>query len=197
MTGACAVGVQHRYDTTNAVINVTTEQSVAVAVQDSRPYVLSGNKPTEFVGLSRGGFGNPFDVTTSSGRPLAQDMTMSIVSALSEKKIAASAIMLPQGADATTVQALLIKSSADRKIWMILTEWKADTYGTTALLYDVTLRILGPDGQERGKKRIEGKDNLGGGVINMPEYSREALPKAFRNKLEELLNDPVTAAALK
>jgi len=44
--------------------------------------------------LSRGGFGNPFDVTTQSGRPLASDLSGSIVASLKGKDVDARAIEL-------------------------------------------------------------------------------------------------------
>jgi hypothetical protein len=70
LNGACAVGVQHKYDATDAQIEAKPTGIVAVAVQDARSYILSGNKTPNFVGNSRGGYYNAFDVTTTTGKPL-------------------------------------------------------------------------------------------------------------------------------
>jgi hypothetical protein len=45
--------------------------AVAVNVHDERPYVKSGDKAPYFIGKYRGGFGNPWDVTTQDKQPLA------------------------------------------------------------------------------------------------------------------------------
>jgi hypothetical protein len=82
LLGGCAVDNSHRYDLGDAEFQVESNKTVAVAVVDTRPYVLSGEKTANFSGLMRGGFGNPFDVTTDSGRALAEDLTISIVRAL-------------------------------------------------------------------------------------------------------------------
>jgi hypothetical protein len=42
---------------------------LAVAVHDERSEVASGDKNPAFVGLLRGGYGNPMDVRTASGAP--------------------------------------------------------------------------------------------------------------------------------
>ena len=73
----CAIGNTHRYDLGNAALVAESDKRVAVCVADERPYVLSGEKPGSFVGLLRGGFGNPFDINTTSGEPMASDITTS------------------------------------------------------------------------------------------------------------------------
>ena len=67
LAGGCAVGNQHVYRGASAEIGTSGDTTVAVATQDLRPYVASGEKAPNFVGLSGGGFGNPFNVTTASG----------------------------------------------------------------------------------------------------------------------------------
>ncbi|MBT5050584.1 MAG: hypothetical protein HOM58_18930 [Rhodospirillaceae bacterium] len=196
-TGACAVGVQHRYDAIDAKIDATTDSSVSVAVVDARPYVVSGEKPAKFVGLSRGGFGNPFDVTTATDKPLAEDMTSAIVSAMNAQNVAAKPVLVSPGATSEKALSEMLKSNANRNVMLILFEWKADTYSSTALNYDVTLRIFDRTGRERGKTRIDGRDNLGASAFNPPAHSRKVIPKAFKNKIEDLFSDPVIVRALK
>jgi hypothetical protein len=68
LLGGCAFGRTYSYsDVPIAMQAISSSGSVTVAVVDDRPYVLSGGKPDRFVGLMRGGFGNPFDVNTQSG----------------------------------------------------------------------------------------------------------------------------------
>ena len=62
----CAVGNTYDYQAADIGLPVVGKGKVGVAVVDRRPYVLSGDKEADFVGLQRGGFGNPFNVTTRS-----------------------------------------------------------------------------------------------------------------------------------
>ena len=61
LIGGCAVGVRHQYDSATPQINAASGGKATVAAQDRRAYVLNGDKQENFVGLSRGGYGNPFD----------------------------------------------------------------------------------------------------------------------------------------
>src|SRR5512136_1091142 len=72
---SCVVGQKINYVSANPEASFKGSMAVAVAVWDNRPYVLNGEKPSTYVGTFRGGFGNPFNVNTESGQPLAQDWT--------------------------------------------------------------------------------------------------------------------------
>ena len=74
MICGCAVGNRHDY--ASAVANVQTlgNYAVGVATLDQRTYVLTADKGPNFVGLQRGGFGNPFDVITENRRPLSDNV---------------------------------------------------------------------------------------------------------------------------
>jgi hypothetical protein len=66
----CAVGQRYAYSDANLPLaRVSSGASIGLGVRDARPYVVSGNKAPTFVGVMRGGFGNPFDVQTQSGQP--------------------------------------------------------------------------------------------------------------------------------
>src|ERR1043165_6626851 len=82
LIGGCAVGVRHQYDSATPQINAASGGKATVAAQDRRAYVLNGDKQENFAGLSRGGFGNPFDVRTESNQPLADDFGRTIQRAL-------------------------------------------------------------------------------------------------------------------
>ena len=196
-SSGCAVGVKHQYDTVSPEFNLATQTKLAVGVQDLRPYVVSGKKPETFVGLSRGGFGNPFDVNTQSGAPLAKDMRTVIAASL--KRGGATVIeveLKPSGGAANARQAML-NVGADKAVLMSLREWKSDTYTNTALHYDVLLTVLAANGDVLATKDLQGRDNLGGSFLNPPEHARNAVPEAFRRKLEELFSDPAVAQALR
>ena len=81
--GGCAVGNTYNYASrTPEFSTVSSIKTVAVGVQDRRSYVVSGRNTRHFVGLQRAGFGNPWGVHTTSGRPLADEFSLTIVKGL-------------------------------------------------------------------------------------------------------------------
>ena len=194
LTSGCAVGNTHRYDLGDAELTLETQKSVAVMTIDLRPYILDGDKDPTFVGLYRAGFGNPFDVSTDSDRPLATDMSISIVEAMKKKGVKAFSLDAPDGATRALARQLLIKENADRLVILQQREWKTDTYFNTALIYSVTLEVLRGDGASLAENDLAGRDNLGGATV--PADARVNTERAFKAKLELLLNDPEVLAAL-
>lgn len=195
LVSGCAIGNTHRYDLGDAALVAESDKRVAVCVADLRPYVLSGEKTGTFVGLMRGGFGNPFDITTTSEKSLASDITTSVVKALKSKRISAVGVELPPTAGAAEARAALLKADADRFVLMLLNEWKTDTYFNTGLRHDITLNVLTKDGTRVAEKIIGGDENLGS--ITLPADVRVKAETAIRQKLETLLNDPSVVSALK
>jgi len=187
----------HRYHDAVADLSYQGDTRVAVATRDARPYILNADKSPTFVGLQRGGYGNPFDVDTESGQPLAFDMTASIAASLSRQGFQVVAVTAPPAGDEADFLAKLAESGAERLLLLTLTQWKADAYQNTALLYDVLLQVRGADQSVLAEKRLEGQDNLGGSFWNPVAHAREAVPIAFSRKLKELLDDPAVAAALR
>src|SRR5207302_9813125 len=130
LAGGCAVGNQHVYHGATAEIGPNGNTSVAVATQDLRPYVASGEKAPNFVGLSPGGVGNPFNVTTASGNALAQDFSATIARSLELKGYKVTAVIVT------------------------INEWKSDTMMNTALYYDLLLRVYDVGGNQLAENRI-------------------------------------------
>src|SRR2546428_9600965 len=75
LLSGCAIGNRYAYQTVVASPQVSGTTAVSIATYDQREYVRSGTKDPQFVGLQRGGYGNPFDVRTEGDRPLADAMT--------------------------------------------------------------------------------------------------------------------------
>jgi hypothetical protein len=192
----CAVGNRHHYQDVLADIQYSGDIAVGVGTQDARPYVISGDKAPRFVGLSRGGFGNTFDINTESGRPLADDVGQDISKSLAQKGFKPVIVELSPQDDDATVFDKLAASKAPRLIFMKLKEWKSDTYTNTALIYNVDLRVMDENGKILAEKFLEGRDNLKGSVMNPPAHAKKAVPIALKQKLEELLNDPGVQKAL-
>ena len=193
--GGCAVGNTYRYDLGDANIGLVSDKTVAVTVVDLRPYVLSGEKSADFVGLMRGGFGNPFDVTTSSKRSLADDIAFSIVESLKRSNIQALSVAAPPKTGEVEAQNILLKAEADRFTLLAIREWKSDTYFNTSLNYDVSVKVMGRNGATIAGKTIQDRETLG--VSGLPADARRYAEKAVRQKLETIFNDPEISSALK
>lgn len=190
------VGNKHMYHDVLADINATDSIAVGIATHDQREYILTGKKSPNFVGLSRGGYGNPFGVTTASGRNLADDMTDAISNSLLKRGYVAIPVIVSYELDHGEVLSKLKETAAKRLILLTLNEWKSDTYTNTALIYDVQLQVFDQSGKKLAGKHIQGRDDLKGSLISPPNHAKKVIPIAFREKLEELLNDPEIAKHL-
>jgi len=173
----CAVGNRYDYRTAIEGLPVSGTQTVAVDVVDARPYVLSGDKDPSFVGLQRGGFGNPFDVKTASGGPLAGEMRAGIANALQQRGFTVAA---PDAA-------------APRKMELRVFEWKTDVMARMKVLYDLKLSIFDDQGKLLAQSAAKGEDVLGGGF----EQANSAnAAKSFELRFSELVRDEAVKAAL-
>jgi hypothetical protein len=184
----CAVGNKHAYHTVDANIAAEGTTKVAVATHDQRSYVKNGNKQPDFVGLQRGGFGNPFDIKTVTGNALAQEFTEAVCRSLASRGFHTTPVIVNYSETSYTVKADLSKTGAKRLILITLYEWKSDTYNNTALIYDVNLEVFDEHGNIIAKNSINGRDDLGGSLMNPPAHAKKVIPIAFKEKIESLLN---------
>lgn len=188
-----ACGLQHSYSSAPlALEGVSTTGTVAVAVHDARPYVVSGNKPASFVGLARGGWGNPWDVKTSSGTDLAIEMRDAVVGALKKKGAGASGVVVAPKDGAAKARQALAATGARRLVLIRLDEWKSDTYMNTSIVYDVNMAVLDAKGDVLATSSARGNDNVG-----YQANPTEGIAGAFMKKIEQLFADPKIVAALR
>lgn len=193
----CAVGNKHQYAESVPSIKVQTAKSLAVGVLDKRVAIMNKSKTEDFVGVQRGGFGNPFDVTTASGKPLATDITTAVTTALRQDGANVREVPLASSLQEMDALKTIVMEGSDRGVLLTLTEWKADTMTNTALHYDVRLAVFDPSGKILSTNEIRGNDNLGGSFMNPPEHAKAALPVAFKTKMETLFSKPEIGAALR
>src|SRR5262245_29147390 len=152
--GGCAAGRQHTYDDARLRLYQRGSHSVAVATRDERAYVVGGEKAPDFTGVQRSGLGVPFDVTTRSGRPLADDFTAVILRALGEHGYGAQAVAAPPGQPLQQTMAALAATRAQRLMVVRMFEWKADTYQSVGLRYHLVLDVFDEDGRPLGQSMV-------------------------------------------
>jgi len=192
----CAIGNHQQYAGVAPDLTLKATHSVAVVVIDSRPYVVSGDKDPDFVGLQRAGFGNPFDVTTVSHKPLASDIADDIVTALKNRNIQSAAVVVKPGTSASDALKAATAAGKDRGLIVDLREWKSDTYTNTALKFDVQATVCDAGGKQLATVARQGDQDLGGSIMDPPGHAKEAVPPAFKQAMESLLNAPEIVAAL-
>lgn len=190
MSTACAVGNTYDYRAAKPSLKAPASGSISVGVLDKRPYVLSGNKPTSFVGLQRGGYANPFDVNTVSGGAMADEFAAVIASGYNAK-----VTLLPVRTPESKAIDLLKSSGTTRLLLVSILEWKTDTFFNVALHFNLVARVYDASGQMLGENRINGKDNLGGPIM-VPSEVGPMASAAAKRKFEELLNAPAIQQSL-
>lgn len=197
LLSGCAVGNKYDYRSQSLDLPISSGGSVAVAVSDQRPYVVGGDKTAVFVGLQRGGWGNPFDVETLSQGALADDFAATIAAALEAKGITVKPVMVAPAVNGKKAVQALAASGADKSLLVSLREWKSDTMQNVAMIYDVKAQVLDARGNPIAENAVYGRDNLGGDFWDPPSHARAAVPQAYRRILETLLGDPKIVDALK
>lgn len=193
----CAVGNKHVYHDVGVEASVKTGKSVSVASVDQREYVLSGQSQPELVGTQRGGFGNPFNVLSASGRPLSSEFTTAIRSALKRNGVKVVSLETKPSKASQPAMAELVASARDRLLLLLIKEWIGDSQLNTKVRYDLLLTVADNSGKTLATKTYTGERDLGGSFVNAPGHAKEVMPKAFREAIESLVNSAEIIAALR
>jgi hypothetical protein len=189
----CAVGQKFSYSDSSIVLRrVDAGRTTAVTVLDQRKYVKNGNKSESFVGLSRGGYGNPFDVDTKSGAPMASEMATSIAAALRAKGLTVQTVTVRPADGFEGARHALIRTGSDRNLLFTIEEWKTDTMMRTGLDFDITLDILDNSGNKLAQNRVYGKEISGSSILSAAKDAQAW----FAAKVSELLRDESIEKAL-
>ena len=190
----CAVGNKYSYQDSDIAIRVQGTGQLGVAVVDNRPYVLNGDKSPAFIGLQRGGFGNPFDVSTSSGKPLAQEVRGALATALRKRGFLVTELSASSSDDLAKMMAVE-STGVSRNIFLSIREWKTDAMARLGLSYDLLLQVVEIDGDVLASTSSQGsKESLGPGGFE--EQNALLAKRALATKIEALFNDPAIRAVL-
>lgn len=194
--GGCASGHRYNFQAATPTLSAADTIPVALAVQDQRSYVLSGEKLPKFVGTQRGVLGMPFAITTESGAPLADEVSKAVSRALSEKGYKVTTVEAMPKEEEHAVLTKLTATKAKRLLLLSVREWKSDSYKNSTLFYDLTLNVMDSDGKPLGKKSIAGKDELQVYTCCSPEHAGRVIVSMFEKKIAELFNSKEIEGAL-
>ena len=192
MTG-CAVGNQYDYRPANLPMSAKGDGKLGVAVDDSRPYVVSGDKTANFVGLQRGGFGNPFNVTTESGRPLADDMKDSLARSLSARGFSVVPLSVQAG-DLGSIATAAEKDGLTRVAVLNIKEWKSDAMMKLTMHHDLVLSVYDGSGALLAESRSARTDAIGSARFESDNAA--AARGEFERVVGGLFEDPAVKRAL-
>jgi len=196
-TAGCAFGQRQSFANVQVAVNHRGTTAIAVAAQDRRPYVVNGEKSATYVGTQRGGFGNPFDVTTQSDAPLVTEFAAVLKRSLSAMGYKVSTIGTQPSHTRQKLTAAMAQTKANRLVLLTVNEWATDTYNSTDLSYYLILEVLDSTGKVLARSAARGEDRLGTSLFDPQGAARKAAPEALKSKFGALLNDARVAAALK
>ena len=180
--GGCVVGqsLPASYEAGPAAA-AATGTAVAVAVRDERPFVKSGDKPPYFIGKYRGGFGNPWDVTTKDKQPLA---------ALLERDLGKELQALGYG--------VVARPGAQRALDVVIVDWNFDGVMDGKFWYELDAKVLGPDGAELAASKVKDMQYIEGSFWMGAKGGFEAkMPELYAGAIRKLVRDnPTISSAL-
>jgi hypothetical protein len=190
-----AVGKKVNYLETSAKVNYAGAGSVVVLTRDERPYVLDGKKTKDFVGLLRGGYGNPFDVLNETGHPLADDMSASMAASLGAAGFNATVDVPTAGETAEQAVARMAAKAPDHILLVRLVNLKTDGYAHINWYAEANVSVYDHSGNllqsfdsklEKPIGKVSGKYKDFAAKIN----------GAYREALEGWLNDGKVQSSL-
>jgi hypothetical protein len=186
-----------RYTATLSNLECTSNRSVAVAILDERPYILNKEKDPSFVGIMRGGYGNPFNTQTESGAPLADDMLATFTDSLRTKGFTVMPLKTSTTDSLNSVMAKFSASGADRLIFMDVKEWQSDylprafTSERSNLFLNVEVTVF-----DSSQKVIE-KNSLKEELTLPSGWPEKTIPDVYQRKIRQLIDDSRICRALR
>lgn len=189
----CAFGTKMSYDKT-ALAVPPVRGEVAVGVWDARPYVLSGEKSPQWVGLQRSGFAIPYGVHTQSGAPLRSEFAQAIVNSFSRSGVAARTVEIPDRMmNVAAVEKLM--PSTGTGILLEIANWKTDAMTDIHFAYDMTLKVFN-NGVKVAEERVNGNEKLDGSFWNPIGKSERVAVAKQKEKLDQLFASSRVRAAV-
>ena len=192
----CAVGNEYDLHKTMPMLNAKGSGRIAVGTHDQRTEVVSGDDDPDVIGVQRGGFGNAFDVTTASDKPLASDITMVVVRALQQQGFTVEAVDLPHTVQNAVAMDTMRQRNTDRAVVITIRQFRTDTYTNVGFDYALHVAVISRDGSTVAEASLTEGRNLKGSFLNPPAHAKQAVPRAFREAIEKLFNKPEISAAI-
>ena len=191
LLGGCAIGNKYMIADVPAQFEATGKYSVVVASLDQRKFIIDKTNPDTYVGMVRGGYGNPFNATTVSGLPFSDDVGQSICNALTRKGFKAT--LVPVTFDLTEKKVIerLLSKKEDRALLVLIHKWESDSFVNLNVGYDLILKVIAKDGTILATAQAKDDVNVPGSIwAGSVEMAKTEVPNIFKKSIESLLNNP-------
>lgn len=195
LMAGCAVGNKYDYRRADISLPLSGDGNVGMSVVENRVYVLDGDKKPSFIGLQRGGFGNPFDVNTISGQAFTNDLADTLEKGLRDSGFTVKRLQVTSPGS-SEVMAEIEENGEIRNIVLTVNEWKTDIYLDMNLHFDLLLQVVSRDGEVLASNRINGEEKVSGAAMGAEKNSRLA-ESALEIKIGRLFNTPDVINALR
>jgi hypothetical protein len=166
-------------------IKPVDHSTLILSVEDLRPYVLNGKKKPNFVGLQRGGYGNPFDVTTSTGKPMTEDMSAAITEGL--RNVGYRVVNIQGKSDNVYLVNTAVQEGATRIVVLQVYDWKSDIYLGMTLHCDLRLTVLDANGELLAENTMNFVNEISGGHLGA-EKNSQVVADEFAKRIGYLFN---------
>jgi hypothetical protein len=197
LLGGCAVGNKYMIADVPVQFEATGKYSVVVASLDQRKFIVDKTSPDTYVGMVRGGYGNPFNATTISGLPFSNDVGQAICNALNHKGFKTT--LVPVKFDLTEEKVLerLLSNKEDRALLVLIQKWESDSFINLNVGYDLILKVIAKDGTILATAQAKEDIKVPGSIwIGSLEMSKTEVPNIFKKSIESLLNNPEVVKVL-
>ena len=191
LTG-CAIG--NKFDIRHATaVAPSGSSTVSVGGVDEREYLRKGEIEPEYVGMTRGGYGNPFRVKTASKQPFAQEAAQVVAASLGSRVRGAVKSYSTRDAALHALRSI----GAQRLALLRVKAWESDTLINTSVNVDLVLEIYNSAGNLIASSSDTAYRDLGGNIASPPMHARKVVIAELGRSLTKLMEQPSVASALR
>jgi len=119
---------------------------VLIVTQDKRPFVVNGEKSSDYVGKWFGGNGASMNVSTRSGKSVSEEIGKKIEASLTENGFYVRSSMIASDGDFTLSDPNFVVSEYDRVMFFAVDLFKAESHAKVDLQWEFHLKIYDDKG---------------------------------------------------
>ena len=196
MVTGCAINRRVSYHHLIANFTEISNKNISIAVWDQREQVRSGNRKRNFVGYMRTAIGIAYPMGTFSGRPLADDITRSIVRSFQNKGCTVEVIATSNSYTQEQILENFKKSGSAKFILIKMNQYHTDGYGAQSLHYNLQVGVYDRKGNLIKEKNYIDERKIGGSAFWGPRRYKKYMPEAFKKLMEKIFSDIEITSAL-
>ncbi len=147
-------------------------KTFSIQVTDRRPYVTHGKKVPSYLGIYRGGYGNPFDVVNYGKVALADQMKVDLRSEFQALGLVETA------------------ASASKQVSVRIHDWNFDAGIDARFWYDVELSVADFEGKQLATSRAKAEMVIKGNAFAGPHSAmQKEIPVRYGELIRKLVRE--------